>query len=91
MDISEGLIELLDGDEDFPVGEGVKVIAGKTLFKNLMWHKAILLVETYGKIQIRLYAWQFMSGVPKVRQKFNVAKSYSPKIAEILYEFYENN
>ncbi len=44
----------------FPAFEDsdIKVLEGKTISKGQGWWSAILLVETYGKIQVKLYLWQ---------------------------------
>jgi hypothetical protein len=36
----------------------IKVLEGKTLSKGNGWWSAVLLVDTYGKIQVKLYLWQ---------------------------------
>jgi hypothetical protein len=48
--------------EKFPAFEdeegNIKVLEGKTLSKNGGWWSAILLVDTYHKIQVKWYLWQ---------------------------------
>jgi hypothetical protein len=46
--------------EKFPAFEDsdIRVIEGRTLSKGNGWWSAILLVETYHKIQVKLYLWQ---------------------------------
>ena len=85
MDIDE----LLTETEGFPAtGTGITIIRGKTLAKTGSWHKAVVLVETSGKKQIRLYGWQKnKEGEWKLRQKFNISKGYSVNLAEILIAF----
>jgi hypothetical protein len=36
----------------------VKVLEGKTLSKGGGWWTAVLLISTYGKVQVKLYLWQ---------------------------------
>ena len=36
----------------------IKVLDGKTLSKNDGWWSAVLLVDTYGKVQVKMYLWQ---------------------------------
>jgi hypothetical protein len=36
----------------------IKVLDGKTLSKGNGWWSAVLLVDTYGKVQVKLYLWQ---------------------------------
>ncbi|MCY3414676.1 MAG: hypothetical protein INQ03_23705 [Candidatus Heimdallarchaeota archaeon] len=80
--------ELLPETEGFPTGDGITPIRGKTLVKTGSWLKAILLVETGNKKQIRLYGWQKnKEGEWKLRQKFNISKGYSIKLAEVLIAF----
>ncbi|MHA1214287.1 MAG: hypothetical protein ACTSPG_03260 [Candidatus Hodarchaeales archaeon] len=85
------LLDLLDDNpEEFPVSSTLKVLAAKKLAKTSSWLKAICLVETGGKQQIRLYGWQKnKEGQWKVRQKFNISKGYSAKIADIFKAFSE--
>ena len=81
---------LTDNPEDFPVSKSIKVIAAKRLAKTAQWLKAICLVETGGREQIRLYGWQKnKEGVWKVRQKFNISKGYADKLSVILKAFSE--
>ncbi|MHA2501344.1 MAG: hypothetical protein ACXAE3_00535 [Candidatus Kariarchaeaceae archaeon] len=91
MSFADELKELLPETEGFPTGDGVKLIRGKTLTKTPQWLKAILLVDTGGKEQIRLYGWQLIKGEYKVRQKFNISHGYSAEVAEILMAFYTAN
>jgi hypothetical protein len=86
---SDELLKLLtDNPEEFPVSSSIKVIAAKRLAKTATWLKAVCLVETGGKHQIRLYGWQKnKEGVWKVRQKFNISQGYSGKIALIFQAF----
>ena len=58
MSSEDELIEMLPETEGFPTGDGIKVIRGKTLTKTPKWLKAILLIETRGKSQIRLYGYR---------------------------------
>ena len=88
MSSAEELKELLPETEGFPTGQGIKVLRGKTLTKTPQWLKAIVLTESRGKEQIRLYGWQKIEGEYKVRQKFNISHGYSDKVAEILMAFY---
>jgi hypothetical protein len=46
--------------EHYPAFEDsqVKVLEGKTISKGQGWWTAILLVETYGKVQVKWYLWQ---------------------------------
>jgi hypothetical protein len=48
--------------EHFPAFEdaegNIRVIEGKTLSCNNGWWSAVLLVDTYGKIQVKWYLWQ---------------------------------
>lgn len=82
---------LTDDTEEFPVSKTIKVVAAKRLAKTASWLKAIVLVETGGgKHQIRLYGWQKnKAGEWKVRQKFNISKGYSDKLAQICQAFSE--
>lgn len=76
-------------EEIFPVGDGIKIIRGKTLAKTGQWLKAILLVEVGDKKQLRMYGWQKnKEGDYKLRQKFNISKGYSADVAEILMAFH---
>jgi len=79
---------LPEGPEKFPVGEGVKVVRGRTLTQMGDWHKAIVLVDNRGKKQVRLYGWQRnKEGQYKMRQKFNISPGYSSVIREVLEAF----
>lgn len=79
---------LPDGPEKFPVGEGVKVLRGRTLTQMGDWHKAIVLIDNRGKKQIRLYGWQRnKQGEYKVRQKFNISPGYAKIIKDVLDTF----
>jgi len=82
------LFQLLKEGIEFPTGQGIKVIRGKTLAKTSAWWKAILLVEVGDKLQLRLYGWQKdKEGVYKVRQKFNISKGYAGKLGDIFAAF----
>jgi hypothetical protein len=85
------LLEFLtDPVEEFPVSKSIKVIGAKRLAKTSTWLKAICLVETGGKHQIRLYGWQKnKEGEYKVRQKFNISKGYANKLSLIFQAFSE--
>ncbi len=85
----ELLKELLPEDsKNFPVGEGVQVIRGRTLTRTGDWFKAIVLVDSQGKKQIRLYGWQRnKEGVYKTRQKFNISPGYASIVKDILEAF----
>ncbi|MHA1167033.1 MAG: hypothetical protein ACTSP4_02930 [Candidatus Hodarchaeales archaeon] len=86
--MSEELKSLLPETEGFPVGSGLKVLRGRTLTKTTSWWKAVVLIETAGKKQIRLYGWQKdKEGNYKVRQKFNISRGYSTKLARVLKAF----
>jgi len=86
------LMELLGDSTDLPVSSTIKVLAAKRLAKTSTWLKAICLVETGGKRQIRLYGWQKnKEGVWKVRQKFNISKGYSKKLSDIFAAFSEHD
>ncbi|MHA2297580.1 MAG: hypothetical protein ACXAEU_04115 [Candidatus Hodarchaeales archaeon] len=88
MSSSVDLEKLLPDTEGFPVGTGIKIIRGKVLAKTSTWLKAVTLVETGGKRQIRLYGWQKdKEGNYKVRQKFNISRGYSSSLARILKAF----
>ncbi len=88
MKSTSNIEELLPTTEGYPVGEGIKVLRGKTLAKTSQWLKALLLVEVQGKKQLRFYGWQKnKEGEYKNRQKFNVSKGYAGKIAEIMLAF----
>ena len=77
-----------ESPERFPVGEGVNVIRGRTLTQMGDWHKAIVLIDTRGKKQVRLYGWhKNKQGEYKVRQKFNISPGYANIIKDILDEF----
>lgn len=81
---------LTDNTEEFPVSKTIKVIAGKRLAKTAQWLKAIVLIETGGRHQIRLYGWQKnKAGEWKVRQKFNISQGYSEKLSQICHAFSE--
>lgn len=86
-----GIKELLtDNPEDFPVSKTIKVVAAKRLAKTAQWLKAIVLVETGGRHQLRAYGWQKnKAGEWKVRQKFNISQGYAEKLSEILLAFSE--
>ncbi|MFX0174382.1 MAG: hypothetical protein ACFE9L_21095 [Candidatus Hodarchaeota archaeon] len=58
MSLSLDLKELLPETDKFPVGSGIKIIRGKTLAKTSVWWKAVVLIKTREKEQIRLYGWQ---------------------------------
>lgn len=85
----EMLKDLLpEGPENFPVGEGVNVLRGRTLTKMGDWHKAIVLVDNRGRKQIRLYGWQKnKEGEYKTRQKFNISSGYAGIIKDVLDTF----
>lgn len=91
MSFADELEELLPETEGFPTGKGIEVIRGKTLAKTPTWLKAILLIQSRGKEQIRLYGWQKIEGEYKVRQKFNISHGYSADVAEVLMAFYTMN
>ncbi|MFW9830977.1 MAG: hypothetical protein ACFFD8_04320 [Candidatus Thorarchaeota archaeon] len=76
---------LLDEPGDsFPRRSELKIIRGKTLTKTPSWHKAIVLVELAKGRQLRLVGWQRnKEGDWRMRQKFNIAKSYAFIIAEV--------
>lgn len=85
----KGLTELLNEPGDvFPKRSELVILRGKTLAKTPTWHKAAVLVKVGEKQQLRLYGWQrTKTGEWRVRQKFNIAKSYAPTIGEILEAF----
>lgn len=85
------LEELLPEEpENFPVGEGVTVLRGKTLAKTGQWLKAILLTESGNKKQLRLYGWQKnKEGQYKNRQKFNISQGYMQLLSNIMLAFLE--
>lgn len=90
MKATKSLEDLLPNTDEFPVGNGIKVIRGRILAKTGQWLKAILLVEVQGKKQLRFYGWQKdKEGNYKNRQKFNVSKGYADDIAEIMMSFSE--
>jgi hypothetical protein len=82
----KGLTELLDEAGDgFPQRSNLKILCGKTLAKTPTWIKAVVLVEVAGKPQLRLCGWQRRKdGEWRLAQKFNVARAYAIKVAEIL-------
>jgi hypothetical protein len=73
----------------------IRVIDGKTLSKNVGWWSAVLLVDTYGKVQVKLYLWQQRldktSGVPtwKRKQSWTVNSFNWAETAKIINEFLE--
>ena len=83
------LVELLNEPGDtFPSRSSIEIISGKTLARTGSWHKAIVLVRSGEKRQLRLYGWQRnKDGEWRVRQKFNISKGYAAKISEILDSF----
>ena len=89
--VEKTLEELLpEGPENFPVGEGVTVLRGKTLAKTGQWLKAILLTESGNKKQLRLYGWQKnKEGQYKNRQKFNISQGYMKLLSTIMLAFLE--
>lgn len=90
MSALNDLEKLLPQTEGFPTGTGITVLRGKVLSKTPQWLKAILLVETGNKKQIRFYGWQKnKEGDYKVRQKFNVSRGYAGVVAEIMLAFDE--
>jgi hypothetical protein len=46
--------------EHYPAFEDsdIVVLEGKTMSKSNGWWSAVLLVKTYGKVQVKLYLWQ---------------------------------
>lgn len=80
---------LPEGPDNFPLGEGIKVLRGKTLVNNKLWKKAIILIENRAeKKQIRLYGWfKGKDGNLSVRQKFNISPGYSDIIIDVLISF----
>lgn len=79
--------------ENFPVGQGISVLSGKTLVKTGTWKKAILLVKIGNKKQLRLYGWQKnKEGIWKLRQKFNLPRGeFSAELTTILHAFSNYN
>lgn len=73
----------------------IKVIEGKTLSQGNGWWSAVLLVDTYGKIQVKLYLWQQRSdkttGVSswKRKQSWTVNSFNWSDTAKIISEFLE--
>ena len=49
-------------EEKFPAFEDeqgkIKVLDGKTISKGNGWWSAVVFIETYGKLQFKLYLWQ---------------------------------
>jgi len=85
---SFNLEELLPETNDFPVGSGIIAIRGKTLAKTSEWWKAVVLIKSRNKEQLRFYGWQKnKEGEYKTRQKFNVSRGYASRLARILMAF----
>ena len=88
---------LPEDGKNFPIGEGVNAICGKTLSKTNQWWKAVLLVKIKvgknEKYQLRLYGWQKnKEGIYKVRQKFNISPSkYTGDLIDIFQTFTEES
>lgn len=61
-------------EEPFPIHEALKVIKGKTLFKNKKWWEAVLIVETNfgGKTyrKVTWYRWNWGTVRPREGQPF---------------------
>lgn len=57
-------------DEPFPVSEKLTVIEGTTIFKSDDWWSAVLLLNSFGRIQIATYLWNRHEEKWKRRQKF---------------------
>lgn len=88
FDYASRLSELLpEPPSNFPTGEGIKVLRGRTLTKFGDWHKAILLIEIDGVKKLRLYGWQKRNGKYKVRQKFNISVGYAEIIMMVTGTF----
>ncbi|TFH08774.1 MAG: DUF4263 domain-containing protein [Candidatus Thorarchaeota archaeon] len=87
---------LVDAPEDFPVGDGIEVVGGRTLYKGGDWWKAVLLINAkYGqseKPQLRFYAWKFKKGRFAMQQKFNMSmSSYVYDMIDILNAFADSS
>lgn len=82
----KGLSELLNEPGDaFPKRSELRILCGKTLTKTPTWIKAVVLVEVAGKPQLRLCGWRRQKeGEWRLSQKFNIARAYATKVAEIL-------
>lgn len=86
--------------EPFPAFQdeegNIKVLEGKTLSKNAGWWSAVLLVDTYGKLQTKIYLWQQRpskdkSGVFewKRKQSFTINPMNWSDMKKIIDEFLE--
>lgn len=87
---------LTDSAVEYPVGKGIDVVGGRTLYKGGDWWKAILLVNTkYGqseRSQLRFYAWEYKNGRYTNRQKFNISMTgYVYDVIDILDAFIESS
>jgi len=46
-------------EEPYPVHETVKVLKGKTIYKNKKWWYAVLLTEEFGHKKVKVYMWSW--------------------------------
>jgi hypothetical protein len=87
--VSDQLRNLLDqaGDK-FPRRSELKIVCGKVLARTGTWLKAAVLVRVGDTDQLRLCGWQLnQEGEWRLRQKFNISKSYAAKVSLILDTF----
>lgn len=83
--------------EHFPAFQdeegNIKVLEGKTLSKGNGWWSAVLLVDTYGKVQCKIYLWQQRTkdGISqwKRKQSFTINPFNWPDTKKIVDEFLE--
>ncbi len=59
-------------EKKFPVSETLKVVDGKTLYKNDRWWSAVVALESFGRKQVCIYLWNKKGDEWKRRQKFVV-------------------
>ena len=59
--------------EDLPISEVLKVIESTTVYKSEKWWSAVVLMESFGRIQVAVYVWNKKNDEWKRRQKFVIS------------------
>ncbi len=76
----------MEAKAEFPVSEGVRVLAGKTIYKTDKWWCAVLLISQFGRQRIALYMWLKRGDEWKRRQKFAIDPRNWPQISQAIEE-----
>ncbi len=88
------LREFSEPRSQFPdnLGDSIRFIGGRTLSRFGNYHKAAILVQTTGGLQIRFYGWRFTRKKTWwAQQKFYVSPGTIPKVIEVLDAFLINS